>query len=68
MHNSQGLEKVLSLRQEILAGDEKRLKEQRDAGKLTARERIAKIADAGSFVELFALVSRNDEGAGVVTG
>ena len=47
MHNSQGLEKVLSLRQEILAGDEKRLKEQRDAGKLTARERIAKIADAG---------------------
>ena len=32
MHNSQGLEKVLSLRQEILAGDEKRLKEQRDAG------------------------------------
>ena len=68
MHNSQGLEKVLSLRQEILAGDEKRLKEQRDAGKLTARERIAKIADAGSIVELFALVSRNDEGAGVVTG
>ena len=68
MHNSQGLEKVLSLRQEILAGDEKRLKEQRDAGKLTARERIAKIADAGSFVELFALVSRIDEGAGVVTG
>ena len=68
MYNSQGLEKVLSLRQEILAGDEKRLKEQRDAGKLTARERIAKIADAGSFVELFALVSRNDEGAGVVTG
>ena len=68
MHNSQGLEKVLSLRQEILAGDEKRLKEQRDAGKLTARERIAKIADAGSFVELFALVSRNDEGAGVITG
>ena len=66
MHNSQGLEKVLSLRQEILAGDEKRLKEQRDAGKLTARERIAKIADAGSFVELDALVDGGASGA--VTG
>ena len=68
MHNSQDLQKVLQLRETILAGDEKRLKEQRDAGKLTARERINRIVDAGSFVELFALVSQNDEGAGVVTG
>ena len=68
MHNSQELQKVLELRESILAGDEKRLKEQRDAGKLTARERIARIVDAGSFVELFALVCQNDEGAGVVTG
>ena len=68
MHNSQDLQKVLQLRETILAGDEKRLKEQRDAGKMTARERINRIVDAGSFVELFALVSQNDEGAGVVTG
>lgn len=68
MHNSQDLQKVLELRQAILGGDEKRLKEQRDAGKLTARERTEKIADAGSFVELFALVSQNQEGAGVITG
>ena len=27
-----------------------------------------KLADAGSFVELFALVSQNEEGAGVITG
>ncbi|MEG1891940.1 MAG: carboxyl transferase domain-containing protein [Clostridia bacterium] len=68
MHNSQDLQKVLELRQAILNGDEKRLKEQRDAGKLTARERVEKLADAGSFVELFALVSQNEEGAGVITG
>jgi len=68
MHNSQDLQKVLKLREAILAGSEKRLKEQRDAGKLTARERVEKLADAGSFVELFALVSQNDEGAGVITG
>ncbi len=68
MHNSQDLQQVLALRQAIMDGDEKRLKEQRDAGKMTARERIAKLADEGSFVELFALVSEKEEGAGVVTG
>ena len=68
MHNSQDLQKVLELRRAILGGDEKRLKAQRDAGKLTARERIEKIADPGSFMELYALVSQNQEGAGVVTG
>ena len=68
MYNSQDLQKVLELREAILGVNEKRLKQQRDAGKLTARERIAKIADDGSFVELFALVSQNQEGAGVVTG
>lgn len=68
MHKSQDLQKVLALRQTILSGNEKRLKEQRDAGKLTARERIGKLADAGSFVEVFALMSEKDEGAGVITG
>ncbi|MDD6039850.1 MAG: carboxyl transferase domain-containing protein [Clostridia bacterium] len=68
MHNSQDLQKVLDLRKAILDGSEQRLKEQRDAGKLTARERVEKLADAGSFVELFALVSQNGEGAGVITG
>ena len=68
MHNSQDLQKVLDLRKAILGGSEQRLKEQRDAGKLTARERVEKLADAGSFVELFALVSNNEEGAGVITG
>ncbi len=68
MHNLQDLQQVRELRESILAGDEKRLKEQRDAGKLTARERILKLADEGSFVELYALVSEKDGGAGVITG
>lgn len=68
MQNSQDLTKVQAFRDALNAGDEKRLKAQRDAGKLTARERIEKLVDAGSFVELFALVSENDEAAGVVTG
>ncbi len=68
MQNSQDLTRVQAFRDALNAGDEKRLKAQRDAGKLTARERIEKLVDAGSFVELFALVSENDEAAGVVTG
>jgi propionyl-CoA carboxylase beta chain len=68
MLNSQDLTKVQALRDALNEGDEKRLKAQRDAGKLTARERIAKIVDAGSFVELFTLVSENGGAAGVVTG
>jgi acetyl-CoA carboxylase carboxyltransferase component len=68
MQNSQDLTKVQALRKALNAGDEKRLKAQRDAGKLTARERIDKLVDADSFVELFALVSENGGAAGVVTG
>ena len=48
MLNSQDLQQVLTLRGELLGGDEKRLKAQRDAGKQTARERIEKLADVGS--------------------
>lgn len=68
MHNSQDLQQVLTLRQNLVGGDEKRLKQQRDAGKLTARERVEKLVDAGSFVELFAMVSQGEEAAGVITG
>ena len=68
MQNSHDLQQVLDLRRSLAEGDEKRLKEQRDAGKQTARERIEKLVDAGSFVELYALVSEDGVGAGVVTG
>ena len=67
MSTLQDLNQVLSRKQDILenaAGVEK----QKKSGKLTARERVEKLADAGSFVELFALVSQNEEGAGVITG
>ncbi len=68
MLNSQDMGQVLSLRAALLEGDEGRQKQQRDAGKLLARERIQKLADSGSFVELFTLMSGADGGAGVVTG
>lgn len=68
MQNPQDLERIQALRNDLNKGDEKRIKQQRDAGKRTARERIEKIADVGSFVELYAFVSRQDEAAGVVTG
>lgn len=68
MQNSQDLNKVQELRNALVASDESRVKAQRDAGKLTARQRIEKLVDAGSFVELFALVSENGDAAGVVTG
>ena len=68
MQNSQDLNQIQALRNALHKGDEKRVKAQRDLKKLTARERIEKIADVGSFVELYAFVSRQDEAAGVITG
>lgn len=68
MQNPQDLERIQALRDDLNKGDEKRIKQQRDAGKRTARERIGKIADVGSFVELYAFVSQQEEAAGVVTG
>lgn len=59
-------------------GGEAKIKKQHDSGKLTARERINKLLDAGSFVEIDAFVSHRctdfgmdaveAPGEGVVTG
>lgn len=68
MPNSQDLGQIQNLRDSLNKGDEKRVKAQRDAGKLTARKRIETIADVGSFVELYAFVGSQEEAAGVITG
>ena len=73
------LEQLIEKRAQIeQAGGEKRVQKQHDAGKLTARERIALLFDAGTFVELDAFVKhrctnfdmeKTDAAAeGVVTG
>ncbi len=47
------IEKMLKKSEVILAaGGEKRVAKQHEAGKMTARERIAALLDEGSFVEL----------------
>ena len=58
------LPEVRARRQAVFAGDEGRVKAQKDLGKLTARERLTALFDAASFVELNAL----NEDAGVVAG
>ena len=68
MAKTQGLEQVLERRRAILQGDADRIAKQRADGKLTARERIGKLLDPGSFVELDALLSKNGDYAGVITG
>ena len=46
------IEKMLKKSEVILAaGGEKRVAKQHEAGKMTARERIAALLDEGSFVE-----------------
>ncbi len=72
--------KVLEERekQALLGGGEARIKKQHDSGKLTARERIAQLLDANSFVELdkfilhgctdFGMEKKRILGDGVVTG
>lgn len=66
--SEQNLKQVLAKKQAILQGDANRIAKQRAAGKLTARERVQKLLDAGSFVETDALVSKNEDYAGVITG
>ncbi len=46
-------------RAEILAGNAEKTAKQHDAGKLTARERIALLFDEGSFIELDALAGKD---------
>lgn len=68
MSSSQNLEQVLAKKEAILQGDAARVEKQRQAGKLTARERVMKLLDGGSFVELDTLIAKGEDGAGVVTG
>lgn len=56
------------LKQAVLHGDAARIAKQHADGKLTARERVAKLLDQGSFVELGVLVAKELDYAGVVTG
>ena len=73
------LEELQALRDEALhSGDERAVERQRSRGKLLARERIEKLLDPGSFVELdryvrhrtphFGMLDRRPWGDAVVTG
>ena len=55
---------VRERRQALLDGDAASIAKQKAAGKLTARERIARLLDEASFVELETFA----EASGVVTG
>jgi propionyl-CoA carboxylase beta subunit len=74
--NEQRLAQLDAMREEArLGGGQDRIDQQHARGKLTARERLELLLDAGSFVELDAFVTnRNPEvetaylGDGVVTG
>ena len=75
-------EKLIELREKsekiILGGGEKAIQKQHDSGKLTARERILKLLDERSFVEIdafvehrcvnFGMEKKHAPGEGVVTG
>jgi len=62
------MEKALERKAAIASGEADLAAKQHAAGKLTARERVDKLFDPGSFVELFALASDGGIGEGVVTG
>lgn len=68
MANTQELKQSLARKAAVLQGDTERIAKQHADGKLTARERVEKLLDEGSFVELDALVSKGQDYAGVVTG
>ncbi len=72
------IEELRRRRQQALAGDAQAIAKQHERGKLTARERIDRLLDPGSFVELdafavhrtaaFGMDRRKPLGDGVVTG
>jgi len=72
------LKKVEELKKEALVGDEKKAEARRQKGILTARERIEKLLDPGTFVEIqpliyarntdFGLDKKRKHGDGVVAG
>src|SRR5215469_2796643 len=75
----ENIERMQQLSREAdLAGGEDRLKRQREAGRMTARERVEFLLDRGSFVEMdkfkthrcddFGMMGRKIPGDGVVTG
>ena len=64
MSTLQDLNKVLSRKQAILDENAAGVEQQKKSGKQTARERIAMLLDAGSFVEQSMLA----QDAGVVAG
>ena len=60
------LEQLAELRKEALhAGSEAAVQRQHDRGKLTARERLEKLLDEGSFVELDMLARHRAHGFGI---
>ncbi|MEM2142173.1 MAG: carboxyl transferase domain-containing protein, partial [Candidatus Thorarchaeota archaeon] len=72
-------DELLKKREQLkLAGGEERIKRQHEAGKYTARERIEKLLDPGSFVEIdefvvhrchdFGMENNKVLGDGVITG
>jgi propionyl-CoA carboxylase beta chain len=75
----ENIERMQQLSREAdLGGGEERLKRQREAGRMTARERVEFLLDRGSFVEMdkfkthratdFGMAERKIPGDGVVTG
>lgn len=79
MSREEKLAKLAKKREKILlGGGPKRIQKQHEAGKLTARERIEKLLDEGSFVEIdqfvehrgveFGMQDVEAPGEGVVTG
>ncbi|TFH03864.1 MAG: methylmalonyl-CoA carboxyltransferase, partial [Candidatus Thorarchaeota archaeon] len=72
-------DKLTKLREESkLGGGEERIKKEHEKGRFTARERIDKLLDPGSFVEIdefvvhretgFGLAEKKVLGDGVITG
>lgn len=79
MSREEKLAKLASKREKVLmGGGQKRIDKQHKSGKLTARERIEKLLDEGSFIELdqfvehrgveFGMQDVEAPGEGVVTG
>lgn len=70
MESTDRLQALAEERNAILQGDAERIAKQHADGKCTARERVAKLFDAGSFVEIDALRKESNlvAGFGTVNG
>jgi acetyl-CoA carboxylase carboxyltransferase component len=64
-NNEEKFEKLRKLKRSLLLGEEEKIKKHKAKGKMTARERVEKLLDPGSFIELDRFIEHRESDFGL---